>query len=99
MLLNVVTMCLVPSDTTGIVSSVDLGFSSTTLNHSRLWHGCERRWSGELFDKHSSFFLKPDAVPNPGQCLGLNLVLMRCEVLLSCFVAHIISADQILLLL
>jgi hypothetical protein len=48
-------------------------FSSITMNHSKLWHGCERKWTGPLvnclMDMNSSLFLKPDVVLD----LGLHL--------------------------
>src|SRR6266536_2101948 len=52
-------------------------FSSTTMNHSKPWHGCERRWSGPLvnclMDMSSSLFLKPDVVLDLGLRQGLSL--------------------------
>lgn len=52
-------------------------FSSITLSHSRLWHGCEKSWiglSGNYLMGMSSFlFLQPDAVPDLGLCLRLSL--------------------------
>jgi hypothetical protein len=41
-------------------------FSSTAINHSKLWHRCKRKWTSPLvnclMDMNSSLFLKPDVI-------------------------------------
>jgi hypothetical protein len=53
-------------------------FSSTTINHSKLWHRYERKWTGPLvnclIDMNFSLFLKPDVVLDLGLRLGQSLV-------------------------
>src|ERR1700730_1770601 len=83
-------MSMMPSSAVAFLTLVTLAalfrllirdFSSTTMNHSKLWHGCERKWTGPLvnclMDMNSSLFLKPDVVLDLGLRLGQSLAPSR----------------------
>jgi hypothetical protein len=56
-------------------------FLLTTINHSKLWHRCKRKWTGLLvnclININSSLFLKPDVVLDLGLRLGQSLAPSR----------------------